>query len=1141
MSSTDRLNRLLLAEDWKKVYQSFRNADFKSYDFDNLRRVMINYLRQNYPEDFNDYLESSEYLALIDVIAFLGQNIAFRIDLNARENFIELAERRESVLRLARLLSYNAKRNQCANGLLKIDSITTTEEIIDSNNVNLSNQTIIWNDPSNEDWYEQFVKIMNAALPTNNKIGRPNKKDTVEDLPVELYQFNSNLQNVPVFGFNKSVDGRNIAFEIVSIDVNDGVLEELSPLRTNKLQFVYQDDGRGSASSNTGFFFHFRQGTLQQGDFNVDLSTPNQIVSIDATNINQTDVWLYQLNDIGNETELWTKVSATEGNNVIYNSTAKSIRNIYSVITRTEDRINLQFADGTFGNLPKGAFRTYYRVSDNRQFKIVPGDMNNIEIDVPYTSVTGQNETLTINLGLEYSVDNATGSESSGSIRTNAPSTYYTQNRMITGEDYNVAPLSVNQEIIKVKSINRASSGISRYFDLLDATGKYSSTNLYGNDGVIYKETLTDAITFSYVTRTDIEGVINNTIEPLLLDKKLFNFYLDNFTKILTTDIIISWNQFSKATNISTGCLQDEDGNRLEVGTFTASLLNFLEINAKCKFEAPAGKYFTVDGKLLTGTPSKLGEGTVRWSTVTNVIGNGTLTQNDGSGSIIFNDVIPSGAVLTQILPKFTRNFTADLKLQMLDQIFADTTFGLRYNVSNRSWELIEENNLNQYGEFSTGKTGDITNQQQDASWLLLFTSDTELYTVSFRGVRYVFESDKEIRFYYDSTDKNYNTITGKIIKDKITVLNINSAPNSFEALKQDVDWQVVAEYRDAQGYIDSKKIEITFFDSDDDGLMDNPESFTNLTTTNSQIYQKKIISNDGVEDYFYVAANEEPILSVASENVIGAYSQYDVDTVFYIENLKIFKKLNVTTRTLTTVNDYKMFLGRDKLKFQYVHSTDTTNRIDPSATNIIDTYILTRAYDAEFRAYLNEEVENVPLPQSSDAMYNNFGKAINLIKSISDEVIYHPVKYKILFGDKAESKFQAVFKVVKNINQVVNDDDIKVRIIQAINEYFDLENWDFGDIFYFSELSAYVMNQLAPDVVTFVIVPNQTSQTFGSLFEIKSESDEIFISGATVDDVEMIDAVTASRLKTDGTVVSSTSTINVGITSAATSGGSVY
>ena len=33
MSSTDRQNRLLVAEDWKRIYQSYRNADFQSYDF----------------------------------------------------------------------------------------------------------------------------------------------------------------------------------------------------------------------------------------------------------------------------------------------------------------------------------------------------------------------------------------------------------------------------------------------------------------------------------------------------------------------------------------------------------------------------------------------------------------------------------------------------------------------------------------------------------------------------------------------------------------------------------------------------------------------------------------------------------------------------------------------------------------------------------------------------------------------------------------------------------------------------------------------------------------------------------------------------------------------------------------------------
>ena len=67
MSSTDRLNRLLLAEDWKRVYQSYKNAEFQSYDFDTLRITMIQYLRDNYPEDFNDYIESSEYPSLIHI------------------------------------------------------------------------------------------------------------------------------------------------------------------------------------------------------------------------------------------------------------------------------------------------------------------------------------------------------------------------------------------------------------------------------------------------------------------------------------------------------------------------------------------------------------------------------------------------------------------------------------------------------------------------------------------------------------------------------------------------------------------------------------------------------------------------------------------------------------------------------------------------------------------------------------------------------------------------------------------------------------------------------------------------------------------------------------------------------------------
>src|SRR5210317_2054473 len=599
MSSTDRQNRLLVAEDWKRIYQSYRNADFKSYDFDNLRRTMIAYLRENYPEDFNDYIESSEYLALIDLIAFLGQNIAFRIDLNARENYLELAERRESVLRLARLLSYNPKRNQCANGLLRIESVKTTEEIIDSNNINLANQTILWNDPSNSDWNEQFIKIMNSALPTNGTFGRPVKKDTVAGIATEQYRLNSTNSDVPAYSFNQTVDGISTRFEVISTDIDNGSIKEEAPFPGNNFAFLYRDDGKGAGSSNTGFFCHFRQGTLDQGTFTINQPSTNQVVAIDAVNINNSDVWLYKLDSFGNEEAVWTKVDSVEGNNILYNSLNKNIRNIYSVLTRVEDRISLIFSDGTFGNLPKGSFKVYYRVSENRSYVITPDELINITISIPYQSKSGTSERLTIGLELKYTVNNGTTSETNAEIKANAPATYYTQNRMVTGEDYNIAPLAVSQEIIKVKSINRTSSGISRYYDLLDATGKYSKTNLYGKDGALYTQYLTSKENFTFNTRTDIEGVIKNQIERILGDYKTKNFYYSKFSKILVGDLGARWNQVTKAQNISTGFISDADASKLRTGSFTGSTLQYLEPGAMLKFEAPTGYHFMPDGTVM--------------------------------------------------------------------------------------------------------------------------------------------------------------------------------------------------------------------------------------------------------------------------------------------------------------------------------------------------------------------------------------------------------------------------------------------------------------------------------------------------------------------------------------------------------------
>ena len=1142
MSTTDRQNRLLVAEDWKRIYQSFRNADFQSYDFENLRRVMVNYIRENYPEDFNDYIESSEYLALIDLIAFLGQSIAFRIDLNARDNFLELAERRESVLRLAQLLSYNPKRNIAGSGLLKFTTVSTSQNVYDSNGRNLSGQVISWNDPANANWYDQFIKVINASLPVNRQFGNPDDKNEIYGIPTEQYRFQASNTDVPVYGFTKAVDGRVLPFEVVSTTFKDKTeIYEEPPAVGNRLAFIYRNDGRGNGSANTGFFIHFRQGILNQGTFTINQPSTNETVDIDATNINNDDVWLYKLNSAGLESEYWAKIPALEGNNAIYNSLKKSIRNIYSVVTRTDDRVSLSFSDGTFGNLPQGSFRVYYRQSNGISYTINPKDIRNIAIEIPYVSNLNQMETLSVTMNLQSSVANASETESNTSIKSNAPATYYTQNRMITGEDYNISPLAVNQQVVKVKAVNRSSSGISRYFDLVDPTGKYSKTNLFADDGALYKQEYTDSFRFSYTTQTDIEAVIYNQLLETLKSKQLRDYYYSKFTAKTVGDENVSW--FNKTTDVnqSTGYIKNESNVPFKLGSYTSTSLRFVTAGALVKFVAPTGKYFNKanNNALVTGTATVSHATTNLWCKIVSVSGDGsnnnTGTLVDGSGTVVLNDVIPTGAILSQIIPAWRTTLDTNTINTMVDLVFSNKPFGLRYDVETRTWKIVFEVNLNTAADFSLGNQGNNSNQQLDASWLLLFTTDSEFYTVTSRLLRFIFESDQQLRFYFDASDKIYDTRSNTIVKDKIKVLSINTDPatsGGTSPYTYDRDWEISEEYRGLDGYVDTKKIQVTFSDSDDDSVVDDPSIFDEIVdpTTNQYVVLELYTIAQGQEDYRWVDNSNNTVVILSTEPISGVNGQY-----YYFIDTDVVKQYSSTDGFIVSLN-YRVYVGRSNIKFQYIHNADYESRIDPGLTNLVDVFILTKDYDKTFREWLDGSRTVEPLAPSSDFLYNLLSTELNKIKSISDEIIYHPVKYKVLFGDKASSDVQATFKIVKNSEVVISDNDVKSKVLSAINEFFALENWDFGGDFYFTELSAYVMNRLTPNIVNFIIVPKQSLLTFGSLYEIRAEKDQIFINGSTVSNIEIISAITASKIRSSGIItVSSTTASQQTITSAGT------
>ena len=1146
MSSTDRQNNLLVSEDWQKIYQSFKNADFQSYDFDNLRRTMIEYIRTNFPEDFNDYIESSEYLALIDLIAYVGQSIAFRVDLNARENFLELAERRDSVLRLARMISYNAKRNTPATGLLKFNTISTTETVIDSNGRNLAGQYITWNDPSNANWYNQFISVINAALPLTQQFGNPIDSATIYGVPTAQYRFNASNTNVPIYDFAKTIAGRSMNFEITSTTFKgkDYIYEE-APKVGNKIACIYSDDGHGASSPRTGFFFNFVQGSLQTATFSITNPTANQQIDIATRSINDTDVWLYSLDSkTGLESDLWSKIPTLSGNNVIYNSLNNSIKNIYSVVTRANDAISLAFSDGTFGNLPQGNFLVYYRTSNGLSYNINPGDIINVLFNIPYTSANNQSETLSISLSLPTSVINSASTETNSSIKTNAPQTYYTQNRMITGEDYNISPLSANLQVAKVKSVNRTSSGISRYFDLVDPTGKYSTTNLFGDDGILYQEVYTASTNFSFVTDLDIQGVINNTVYEILNSPDLRNFYYANYLDYLNVSVTASWVSVTTDSNSVSGYISiPGQAIPYKLGSYTATDLKFVTAGSLIKFVPPPGKYFnTYTNTLMTGTATVPNSASYLWAQVVSVSGDGTANNtgilSNGNGPVVLDKVIPTGAVAVQIMPQFNRIISPTVITSMIELIKANENFGLRYDATLTSWQIVYANNLDFTSAFSLGNQGNTTSQNIDASWILLFTSNTIQYTITSRKLRYVFESDKELTFYFDTSVKVYDSTSSSTILDTIKVLSVNTQPDALTPFTDDLTWQIVSEYIGKDGYVDPKKIVVTFADSTGTGVVDNPQLFSDIVnpTTNISskfiVEQRYVISN-GQEDYKYVSNNPTtgPVVILNSSSA-GAFSSYPDGTYFYFIDTATVVKLNLTgVLKLVPTLDYKVYIGRSDLKFQYIHSADYDSRIDPGSTNIVDIYVLTKNYDTLFRQWLLAGgVE--PLPPSSDELNSLLSPNLNLIKSISDEIIYHPVNYKLLFGINADPSVQATFNVMINPNSAVSNSDVKARILTAINTFFSLDNWGFGDTFYFTELSTYVMNQLTPDVINFAIVPTQPGSYFGNLFEIHCPSDQILISSATTDNIVIVSGFTSTNLKTITSAPSSLSISTQTVTS---------
>jgi hypothetical protein len=221
--------------------------------------------------------------------------------------------------------------------------------------------------------------------------------------------------------------------------------------------------------------------------------------------------------------------------------------------------------------------------------------------------------------------------------------------------------------------------------------------------------------------------------------------------------------------------------------------------------------------------------------------------------------------------------------------------------------------------------------------------------------------------------------------------------------------------------------------------------------------------------------------------------------------------------RTLIAVsNEWIARTGRQALYYQYRHNSPLTNRIDPGTTNIIDLYVVTLAYYTAYQNWIRDTTGTVtePTQPTIDELSTAY-QGLNDYKMLSDNIILNSVTFKPLFGEKADASLRATIKVIRASNSTASTSEIKSSVIAAMNDYFSIDKWNFGDTFYFSELAAYLHRTLGTIISSVVLVPLDTQKYFGDLYEIRSEPNEIFANGATINNIDVIEALTSTNLRT--------------------------
>ena len=88
---------------------SNRQINYLSKDFDSIKADLIDYVKRHFPSDWRDFNDASGGMALLEMIAYVGDILSFNIDRQVNEAYINRAVEVKNVVSLAENFGYTPK------------------------------------------------------------------------------------------------------------------------------------------------------------------------------------------------------------------------------------------------------------------------------------------------------------------------------------------------------------------------------------------------------------------------------------------------------------------------------------------------------------------------------------------------------------------------------------------------------------------------------------------------------------------------------------------------------------------------------------------------------------------------------------------------------------------------------------------------------------------------------------------------------------------------------------------------------------------------------------------------------------------------------------------------------------------------